>query len=427
MRTTPTPARHRVRTVAAASSAVAVGFVLSACGGADEAAPGVAEDSITIGTHQPLTGPAASGYAGISAATKAYFDYLNDNGGIHGRTIEYLVKDDGYNPANTQTVVRELVQQDEVFALLNGLGTPPHSSVLDFLNQNEVPDLFVASGAELWNQPEEYPYTFAFNVDYVVEGAALAQHFLDADPDAVVCVLGQDDDFGESFLAGVKIATGEDGVSEYQTYSTSNQDVTAQLGAMQAAGCEVNLLATINGFTALSVGTAAQMGYFPQWGASSSGGDYPTLVELLGEDVAPQLLQGFVSLNYLQNAPGNEWTELFEEINAEYNGGAIFDGNVVYGMSVGYTFAEALLKAGEDPTREALLEVIESGELVGNGSFPLTYSADNHAAYDSVQIAVVDAGVQDFVEGAAYRVADGAVTPVEPQHVPLTNDGVPSE
>ena len=112
-----------------------------------EASPGVTDDTITIGTHTPLTGPAAAGYSSISAATKAYFDYVNDNGGINGRSIEYVVKDDGYNPATTQTVVRELVQEDEVFAVLNGLGTPTHSSVVDYLNENEVPDLFVASGS----------------------------------------------------------------------------------------------------------------------------------------------------------------------------------------------------------------------------------------------------------------------------------------
>ena len=139
-------------------------------------APGVTDDTVTIGTHTPLTGPAAAGYSSISAAATAYFDYLNDNGGVHGRSIEYIVKDDGYNPANTQTVVRELVQEDEVFAILNGLGTPTHTAVLDYLNQNEVPDLFVASGSTSWNQPEKYPYTFGFNADYVVEGAALAQY-----------------------------------------------------------------------------------------------------------------------------------------------------------------------------------------------------------------------------------------------------------
>lgn len=409
-----------------AAVAVSLAVVLAACSTPDdEAVAGVTQETVTIGTHQPLTGPAAAGYSSISAATKAYFEYVNAGGGINGRTIEYVVKDDGYNPATTQTVVRELVQEDEVFAILNGLGTPTHSAVLDYLDSNSVPDLFVASGSTTWNQPDDYPLTFGFNADYVVEGAALAQYAQDEHPGAVVCVLGQDDDFGTEFLEGVELVLGSDGVATYQTYSTSSQDVTAQIGAMQAAGCEINMLATVNGFTALALGTAAQMDWFPMWFSSSSGGDYPTLVGFLGEDIGPQLLQGFVSTNYLPFSPDGEWVTLFQEINDEYNDGAPFDGNTVYGMSIGYLFAEALAKAGQDPTRESLVETLESGELVGNGILPLSYGADDHSAFSGVGITVVDQGVQDYND-AAYAVDGDTVTAVDPDPVPLADKGIPS-
>lgn len=409
-------------------------LVLTACstpsapaGDGDEPAAvgdstGVTDTTVTIGTHTPLTGPAAAGYSSISAAATAYFAYLNDNGGVHGREIEYIVKDDGYNPANTQTVVRELVQQDEVFAIVNGLGTATHQSVLEFLNQNKVPDLFVASGSTAWNQPEKYPYTFGFNADYVVEGAALAQYAADELPGKAVCMLGQDDDFGDDFLAGLELALGADGVAHVERYSVSNQDVSAQIGALQAAGCEVVTLATINGFTALAVGTAAQLGWFPQWMASSSGGDYPTLVGYLG-DAAPQLLQGFLGANYSPMAD-DDWVTLFRQINDEYNDGAPFDGNTIYGMSVAYTFAEALHAAGEDPTRESLLEAVTSGELQGNGIVPLAFDSDSHAAYLATGITRVDQGVQDYV-GATYQVEGDTVSAVDPAPIALTADGIP--
>jgi branched-chain amino acid transport system substrate-binding protein len=423
MRTTTTR-RARARATAALGAAALV-LPLAACGGTDEASPGVSAETITIGTHQPLSGPAAAGYSSISAATQAYFDHVNAQGGVHGRQIEYLVKNDGYNPATTQTVVRELVQQDEVFAILNGLGTPTHSAVLDFLNQNEVPDLFVSSGSTAWNDPEEYPYTFGYNADYHVEGSALGQYAADEHADSSVCVLGQDDDYGETFLEGVQIALGEDGVTATETYDTSNQDVTAQIGALQAAGCEVVMLATVNGFTALAVGTAAQMGFMPTWMAASAGGDYPTLTGFLGE-AAPQLLQGFVSVNYLPFSPDSDWVELFTSINEEYNDGAPFDGNTVFGMSVGYAFVEALTRAGEDPTRESLVEALESGEVTGNGIAPLAYSADDHGGYDTVGITTVVDGVQDFV-GTTYRLDGDTVSTAEPSAPPVEGEGVPAE
>lgn len=420
----PTTARRSRAVALIAAAGVVAG--LTACSTPAPAAetPGVTDDTVTIGTHQPLTGPAAPGYASISAATSAYFDYVNDNGGVNGRSIEYIVKDDGYNPANTQTVVRELVQQDGVFAIVNGLGTPTHTAAIDFLNQQKVPDLFVASGSTSWNQPEKYPYTFAFNVDYVSEGEALAQYAADEAPGAVVCVLGQDDDFGEEFLEGVTNVLGEDGVATVQRYSVSNQDVVAQMSAMKAAGCQINMLATVNGFTALAIGTAAKLGYFAKWYSSSSGGDQPTLLGFLG-DAGPALLDGFVSTNYLPFGQDDEWRALFEQINTDYNDGATFDGNTVYGMSVGYLFAEALAAAGDDPTRESLLEAITSGELQGNGVLPLAFGADSHAAYSGVGITEVVDGVQDFVGPVYVSDGEGAVTEQDAEPVALENEGIP--
>lgn len=413
----------RTATLALAGALTATALAACSTPGA-EGVPGVDDKTVTIGTHQPLTGPAAAGYASISAATAAYFAYLNDNGGVHGRSIEYIVKDDGYNPANTQTVVRQLVGEDKVFALLNGLGTPTHSTVLDYLQQQGVPDLFVASGSTTWNQPEKYPNTFGFNADYITEGAALAQYAVEQDPGAKVCVLGQDDDFGAGILQGVQSVVGPDGVTDAQTYSTSNEDVTAQIGAMKEAGCETNVLGTINGFTALAIGTAAQLDWFPKWHVSSSGGDYPTLAGFLGAETAPALLQGMVSVNYLPFSPAGEWVGLFTQINDKYNGGAPFTGNTVYGMSVGYLFAEALAAAGQDPTRESLVAAVRSGSLVGNGIVPLSFGASDHAAFRGVGITVVDKGVQDY-EGTTYSVADGVVTTVEANPVPLPDGGIP--
>lgn len=419
------------RTIALIATASAVAIALAGCSTpapADDpavAVPGVTDDTVTIGTHTPLTGPAAAGYSSISAAATAYFAYLNEQGGVNGREIEYIVKDDGYNPATTQTAVRELVQEDNVFAIVNGLGTAPHTAVLDFLNQNGVPDLFVASGSTSWNQPEKYPLTFGFNADYIVEGAALAQYATDEYAGKKVCLLGQDDDFGDEMIEGAELVLGEGGLTHVERYSTSNQDVTAQIGALKAAGCEINILGTINGFTALAVGTAAQLGWFPQWFASSSGADYPTLIGYLGEEAGPQLLQGFVGTNYLPALDGDsDWVTLFRSVNEKYNDDAPFDGNTIYGMSVAYLFAEALAAAGENPTRESLVDAVRSGELAGNGILPLSFSDDTHAAYLGVGISTVDQGVQDYV-GTTYSVKDGKVTSASPSPVALTSEGVP--
>lgn len=410
----------------------ALGIALSGCStpsssngdGVAASTPGVTDDTVTIGTHTPLTGPAAPGYSQVSAAALAYFDYVNDNGGIHGRNIKYIVKDDGYNPANTQMVVRELVQDDEVFAIFNGLGTPPHTSVIDYLHDNDVPDLFVASGSTTWNQPEQYPNMFPFNADYVVEGSALGQYAADVYPGEKVCFLGQDDDLGGDLRRGAEIALGDNSLVQVEEYSASNADLTAQVGAMKASGCEVAILATIPGFTALAMTTAARLDWEPLWITSSVGSDYPVLLELLG-DAGPALLDGLIATGYLQSAEAdNGWSQLFKQINDDYNGGAPFTGAVFNGMSAAYLFTEALEAAGEHPTRESIVEAVRSGKLVGNGMTPVSFSEEDYSAYRAVGIAVIEDGLQDFTE-YAYRLDGEVVTAIELDPVPLVGKGIP--
>ncbi|NBE84062.1 ABC transporter substrate-binding protein [Micromonospora rubida] len=382
--------------------------------------PGVTDTEIVVGTHMPLTGPASAGYSKIAPATKAYFDYVNANGGVHGRRITYKVMDDGYNPANTQQVVRQLVLQDKVFAVVNGLGTPTHSGVLDFLKSNRVPDLFVASGSRSWDQPDKYPGTFGFNTDYTVEGKILANHVKTSLPGRKVCFLGQDDDFGRDSLAGVEKVLGAGAVVAKQTYVTSNPNVAPQIGAFKAAGCQVVILATVPGFTALSVGTAARLSFRPQWLVSNVGADHPTLAKQLGAG-AP-LLEGMVGANYLpmQDDAENPWIQLFTRVNKAHNADAPFDGNSVYGMAVGYLFVQALLAAGKDLTRESLLAAVAKGGFQGPGLAPLRFSATDHSGYGGARLSQVSGGKQSYF-GPAYETDEGdgpvkeyAVTPATP-------------
>ena len=137
-------------------------LVLAACGGSSgsgssgalqASAPGVTAKTITIGSHQPLTGIAAPGYDEIAPASNAYFQYVNAHGGVYGRKIVYKYLNDQYNSSITTTDVRQLILQDHVFAIFNGLGTPTHLAVAPFINAEKVPDLFVASGCACWNAP----------------------------------------------------------------------------------------------------------------------------------------------------------------------------------------------------------------------------------------------------------------------------------
>ncbi|MBG0561701.1 ABC transporter substrate-binding protein [Actinoplanes aureus] len=387
--------------------------------------PGVTDTEVVVGTHMPLTGPAAAGYSKIAPATKAYFDFVNANGGIHGRKISLKVKDDGYNPANTQTVVRELVLQDKVFAILNGLGTPTHTGVLDFLKTNRVPDLFVASGSRSWNQPDKYPGTFGFNPDYTVEGKILATYVKENLAGKKVCFLGQDDDFGRDSLAGIEKILGP--VAAKQSYVTSNPNVGPQMGALKAAGCQVVMLATVPGFTALSIGTAAKIAFKPQFVVSNVGADPTTVGKALG--AAAPLMEGVVAANYLPltTDEANPWIQLYKKVNAEYNGNAEFDNNIVYGMSVAYLFVQSLQAAGKDLTREGIIDAVKKNGFQGPGLVPLRFSDTDHSGYGGTQLTKIEGGKAVFF-GTPYTTddKDAPVAPHTAQAVTPPQNGVPA-
>src|SRR5579859_8174030 len=159
-------------------------------------APGITATTITIGSHQPLTGPAAPGYSEIAPASAAYFAYVNAHGGVYGRNIVYKYLNDAYDPTTTASVVRQLVLQDNVYAIFNGLGTPTHLAVVSFLNSEKVPDVFVASGCDCWNAPSTYPETFGWQLDYVREGKILGQYITQHFAGKKIAYFYQNDDFG---------------------------------------------------------------------------------------------------------------------------------------------------------------------------------------------------------------------------------------
>ncbi|HZU61084.1 MAG TPA: ABC transporter substrate-binding protein, partial [Solirubrobacteraceae bacterium] len=167
--------RSLIRPCLLCGTALGLCAVLAGCGSGHSAAvPGVSSGTVILGSHQPLTGPAAPGYKEISAASQAFFDYVNAHGGIYGRSIRLMTLNDAYNPTNTAQAVNQLVTYDNVFAIFEGLGTSTHRQVVQFLNNNDVPDVFVASGCPCWSDAALDPYTYGWPPSELVEGKLLA-------------------------------------------------------------------------------------------------------------------------------------------------------------------------------------------------------------------------------------------------------------
>src|SRR5579884_1492708 len=240
-----------MRRLAPVVTVVVASAVIAACGSSGSSSssqPGVTATSVTFGTHQPLTGPAAPGYSEIGPAAQAFFNYVNAHGGVFGRKIHLLIKDDAYNPANTVNVVHQLVLQSHVFGIFDGLGTPTHTKVVGFLNAEKVPDLFVQTGCPCWDG-NTYPETFGWIVNYTIEGKILGQYVKQHFPGQKVGVLYQDDDFGQGGLKGIEAEIPASDIVSKQPYQPTDINIAPQITALKASGAKVVISYTVPIFT----------------------------------------------------------------------------------------------------------------------------------------------------------------------------------
>src|SRR6202167_4437589 len=227
-------------------------------------APGITPTTITIGSRQPLSAPAAPGYDEIAPASTAYFDYVNANGGVYGRKIIYKYLNDAYDPTTTASVVRQLVLQDNVYAIFNGLGTPTHLAVVSFLNSEKVPDVFVASGCECWDDPTTYPETFRWHTDYVREGKILGQYVAQHCKGEKIAYFYQDDEFGMDGVKGLEDEIPASSVVAKESYVDTNVNIAPQVAALRASGAKVVISFSIPAFTALLKLDSLKLGFSPQ-------------------------------------------------------------------------------------------------------------------------------------------------------------------
>jgi ABC-type branched-subunit amino acid transport system substrate-binding protein len=420
------------------SSGSSTGSGSSSSAALTASAPGITATTITIGSHQPLTGPAAPGYSEIAPASAAYFAYVNANGGVNGRKIVYKYLDDGYNPTTTASVVRQLVLQDNVYAIFDGLGTPTHLAVESFLNAQKVPDVFVASGCDCWNQPATAPETFGWQIDYTREGKILGHYIATHFAGKKIGYFYQDDEFGMDGVKGLDMEIPKSMVVSRQTYVPTNANVGPAVAALHAAGAQVVVSFSIPAFTALLKLYSLKLGYSPTFVVSNTGSDPITLSTLLeayakqgGQTVSGNALTaGIITDGYLPTLgdASNSWTALFKKVHDTYDAKVPFDGNVLYGESVAYTFVQAMLKAGRNPTRADLVNAINAGLPQGPAVAPFAYSSTNHAGVTGAYIGTINNGVLTQ-EGSVMTTdasASGPVTALTATQQAAPASGIPS-
>jgi ABC-type branched-subunit amino acid transport system substrate-binding protein len=374
------------RALISATAVLAVAALTAATVPAQAAEVGVSSTSITLGMTLPMTGTASPGYNKIPGAMKAYFDYLNENGGVNGRSINLKVEDDQYVPTQAVAKTNKLLLQDKVMALLAPLGTANNKAVAASVNpaRRGVPVLFVNTGFSGFADTKKYPTTYAILPSYVMEAKIMAEYIKDNFAGKTLGLVYQDDDFGTDALkgftqAGITFAAKVAYASGSQSAATAAGWVTK----LSAAKCDVVILFGVSSATAAGLGTAAALKYAPQWILGSVGGD-ATTIKAAG--VPAGVLYNAVGASFAPATTDmtDEYVKLFSDIYAKAVPGSAFDNNVLIGMNTAFVAAQALKAAGASPTRASLLAAIDAkGSTFASAALlPLNYSKTNHVGYN---------------------------------------------
>ena len=320
---------------------------------------GASDTEIKIGNIMPYSGP-ASAYGVIGKVEEAYFKMINERGGINGRKINFISYDDGYSPPKAVERARTLVESDEVLLIFGSLGTPSNSAIQRYMNDKNVPQLFVATGATKFSDPKQFPWTMGWQANYQSESRVYVKYLLSNKPDAKIAVLYQNDDYGKDMLKGLRDGLGSRAASmivALEGYEISEQSVRPRIVNLQSSGADVFFSFTTPKFAALALKEVAQVGWSPMYFQSSVGSSVASVLKPAGFENA----QGIYSAAFAKDGADSRWAsdegmKRFYSFLAKYAPDANrADGSVVYGYGQAQTIVQVLKQAGDDLTRKNIM------------------------------------------------------------------------
>jgi branched-chain amino acid transport system substrate-binding protein len=321
---------------------------------------GATDTEIKIGNTNPYSGNASS-YGTIGKAISAYFNMINEKGGINGRKINFISYDDGYAPPKTVEMVRKLVEEDKVLFVFQTLGTPPNTAIHKYMNAKKVPHLFVATGASKWGNPKDFPWTMGFQPDYVTEAIVYAKHILANVKDPKIGVLMQNDDYGKDYFNGFKQGLGKDAdklIVAHATYESTDPTIDSQMIQLKNSGANVFFNITTPKFAAQAIRKAAEIGWKPTHYLNNVSASVATVMKPAGFENG----QGILTAGYLKDPTDPqyhndkdflEWKAFMQKY---YPNGNIADGFNGYAYAVSTLLVHVLKQCGDDLTRANIMK-----------------------------------------------------------------------
>ncbi len=324
------------------------------------ATPGVTANEIKIGNTMPYSGP-ASAYSSVGKADAGFFKWVNDQGGVGGRKINFISYDDGYSPPKTVEQVRRLVEEDQVAFLFHTLGTPTNSAIERYCNQKKVPQLFVATGADKWGNYKEFPWTIGWQPSYRTEAQIYTKYLLKENPKAKLAILYQNDDFGKDYPIGVRDVLGKDWdqtVIKSLTYEVTDPTVDSQVAEAQASGADAFLVVATPKFAAQAIRKVHDLNWKPMFFMTNVAISVGAVMRPAG----PENAIGMISTLYLKDPTdpafdNDAGMKAFKDFMAKYvPGGDVTDSGYVAGYGPSFTMWKVLEACNGDFSRENVMK-----------------------------------------------------------------------
>jgi branched-chain amino acid transport system substrate-binding protein len=338
-----------------ALSLALAGTAASAAGKYDQ---GASDTEIRIGNTNPYSGP-ASAYGVIGKTIEAFFKKVNDEGGINGRKITFITYDDGYSPPKTRELVRKLVEEDKVLLCFQTLGTPSNTAIWDYMNEQKVPQLFVATGASKWGDPKGHPWTMGYQPDYQTEAIIYAKHILANVKDPKIAVLMQNDDYGKDYLNGFKRGLGNEvsRIVKIATYEVADPTVDSQIIQLKDSGANVFFNISTPKFAAQAIRKIGDLGWKPAHYLNNVSAQVTTL-----KQAGFASAQGILTAQYGKDPTDPQWANspdflAWKAFMQKYlPSGNLADASHVYGYAVANLMTIVLKNAGDDLTRANIMK-----------------------------------------------------------------------
>ncbi len=321
--------------------------------------PGVSDTEIKIGNTMPYSGP-ASAFGVIGKAEAAYFKMINNAGGINGRKIKFISYDDGYSPPKTVEQTRKLVEDDQVLLVFGSVGTGSNAAIRKYMNEKQVPQLFIASGASKWNDPKNYPWTMGWQPSYQDEARVYAKYIMKHKADAKVGVLYQNDDFGKDYIKGLKDAFGDKAsmIVAEEAYDTSEPTIDSHIVKLKAAGADTFISITSPKFAAQAIKKAAEIAWTPLQIVTNVSASVGGVMQPAGFENS----QGILSASYLKDGADPQWDKdpsmekFLTFLKKDYPDANKLDGANAYGYAAAQTLVKVLEMCGDDLTRANVMK-----------------------------------------------------------------------